>query len=278
MSYYRMRANRALGFNSYTFAQSSQRQQVAEKLDPRKWALTFIGAVVGVSEYKDSAWYRLTYLYVVVDRTDNGKYIKVRRVTRDGEFYGTVSNWGHASKYYRAFDSIQILKLENQIEQLKAKAEQAQAVADASVAAKLSQLSQNTVTRALVHAYSNDYCHETAVALISAGHKMPDVTLELEVTLPVSITLKGNDSYYALRELFGRTSGNVDGAKGLDLMNGRGADKISEAINEQVREGGISYYNSTVTHQDTSVDWKDPILRTVETREAMREVSSYGMD
>lgn len=273
-----MRATRPMGFNTYTFAQSSQRQQVAEKLNSAKWALSFLGAVVGVLDYKDSVWYKWSYLYVVVDRTDNGKYIKIRRVTRDGEFYGTHASWGHASKYYRAFDSMHILKLESQIETLKEQAEQAQAKADQSVNAKLSQLSQNTVTRALVHAYSNDYCHETAVALISAGHKMPDVTLELEVTIPVSITLRGNDSYYALRELFGRTSGEVDGAKGLDLMNGRGADKVAEQINNVVREQGINIYNSTVTHQDTAVDWKDPILRTVPERDAMREVSSYGMD
>lgn len=254
------------------YSRAENRKSVSRKMDPRQWALSFVGCIVALTEYKDSvrgSWYYLYGAAVVLDWAGNGKYIKVASVDKAGNVSKHWA-WANASRYYRAYDTLQILQLERQLSELQAQIDSTKAEAEAVAKQQLSVLSQNTVTRALVHAYDNDYCHETAVALISAGHKMPDVTLSFEVTLAVSVTLEGNDSYYPLRNLFGSTRGEVQGARGLSLGD---HEVVNDAIREAIAEA--STYGMQVEHTDTEVDWKAPILRMTDQYEAAREITRY---
>lgn len=269
--YYRMHRP-AMPWGFVPFHSKPNMAIVSRKINPRNWALSFVGCILALTEYKDNDSYRLYNAVVVKDWASNGKYVKVSRIDQySGEPYSHTF-WINSSLYYRFADSVQVFQLELKLKRMQEQVEQAKAEAEGVAKQQLSVLSQNTVTRALVHAYDNDYCHETAVALITAGHKMPDVTLSFEVTVPVTITLRGNDSYYPLRTLFGMTRGEVNGAKGLDIGS---HDKVQSAIREQLVSGDISLYNANISHEDTDVTWKDPILRQVSNMDAVREVSTY---
>ncbi len=267
MSYYRMRPA-TIGQTTVPFARATNRRAVASKMDPRNWALSFVGCVIGANDYKDSPHYVVHGAMLVLKYAANGRYIKAIRLTETGGTWGGAV-WMNSRGYYRLYDSLDIFKLHARIRTLEASADNSRLQAEAKAAVDLSLLSQNTVTRALVHAASNEYCSETAVALISAGHKMPDVTLSFEVTAAVSVTLKGNDNYYVLRDLFGATAGDVQGAKGIDFGYER-REKLENLINEQLSNGGdISF-----EHTDTDVDWGTPIIRQLpSTSEALRQVN-----
>lgn len=72
---------------------------------------------------------------------------------------------------------------------------------------QLKALSINTVSSALKHADRNDYCSETAVALASAGHSLPELRIKGTVTLEIDFSSK---EYMTLRKLFGATDGRPD--------------------------------------------------------------------
>ena len=264
MTYYRMRANSVRGFERYSFKNNGKALRIAKRLDRSQWALAFIGAVVGAVDYKDghNKWYTASR---VVDIAGNGKYLKLKMLNHDGTDSSIKPRWAHSYLWYRATDTLREYVLERQLEELNGAVDNATVIAQRETAEKLSLLSQNTVTRALVHAYQNDYCSETAVALISAGHKMPDVTLDFEVTLSVSVTLDGNDNYYPLRELFGTTDGNVEGDSGNSHIEGH--DKVWELVSNEIANGDYDKYSSQLSHTGTSVDWGTPVLRMTQAYE-----------
>lgn len=270
--YYRMRPVRSHGFENYSYASDSRKQNVTRKMNPRNFALAFIGAVVVVNDYLNSPWYRKQNTYSVQGVAGNGRYLYLVRILDTGLLVPSRGHWQNASGFTRIAESHKEYALQCKLDAMQEQIDATTREAENVAKQQLSVLSQNTVTRALVHAYDNDYCHETAVALISAGHKMPDVTLSFEVTLPVTVTLNGNDSYYPLRTLFGMTRGEVQDARGLDIGS---HDKVQAAITEQLQSGEFSLYSANITHESTDVEWKAPILRQVDTREAMREVSTY---
>lgn len=250
------------------YVRAFARKLSSRRIDPRQWALTFAGAVIGLIDYKDAD--DPTYgAALVLDVASNGKYLRVQRLTSEGGLWGKAY-WMHSCLYYRLADSLAEFKLRAEIVRLqalvKATERQAESVRDDA----LGILSQNTVTKALVHAYDNDYCHETAVALISAGHKMPDVELVFNVSMTVSVSLPGNSSYYALRKLFGATRGDVDGASGVDFDD-ESRSRIDEMIREQLQNGEIE--PEEIEHVSTSVDWHAPILRMTDAYTAAREIS-----
>lgn len=269
--YYRMRPAR-IPMALVPFNRASDRQGVARKMNPRNFALAFIGAVVVLNDYLTSAWYRKQNTYSVQNTAGNGRYLFLVRILDTGLLVPSRGHWVNASNFTRVAESHKEYALQCKLEEMQKQMDATTREADNVAKQQLSVLSQNTVTRALVHAYDNDYCHETAVALISAGHKMPDVTLSFEVTVPVTVTLQGNDSYYPLRTLFGLTRGEVQDARGLDIGQ---RDEVQNAIREQLMSGDVSLYSANITHEGTDVDWKAPILRQVDTRDAMREVSTY---
>lgn len=269
--FYRMRPAQ-IPFALIPFARSESRQGVARKMNPRNYALAFVGAVLVMNEYLNSPYYRKQNTYSVQRVAGNGRYLYLVRILDTGLLVPSRGHWVNASGYTRIAESHKEYALQCQLQAMQEKVDAAHREADNVAKQQLSVLSQNTVTRALVHAYDNDYCHETAVALISAGHKMPDVTLSFEVTLPVTVTLQGNDSYYPLRTLFGMTRGDVQDARGLAIGE---RDEVQKAIREQIMSGDVSLYSANITHEGTDVEWKNPILRQVDTHDAMREVSTY---
>lgn len=269
--YYRMRPAQ-IPFALIPFARSEARQGVARKMNPRNFALAFVGAVLVMNEYLNSPWYRKQNTYSVQRVAGNGRYLYLVRILDTGLLVPSRGHWVNASGYTRIAESHKEYELQCKLQAMQEKVDAATREAENVAKQQLSVLSQNTVTRALVHAYDNDYCHETAVALISAGHKMPDVTLSFEVTVPVTVTLKGNDSYYPLRTLFGMTRGEVQDARGLAIGE---RDEVQQAIREQLMSGDVSLYSANITHEGTDVEWKNPILRQVDSHEAMREVSTY---
>lgn len=94
----------------------------------------------------------------------------------------------------------------------------------AEVQESLMILSRNTVTRALKHADSNDYCSETAVALTSAGHQLPELVVKGTITIDIDVRSK---EYMLLRKLFGR--GNSDMSNVSEVLQkhwGQLADRI----------------------------------------------------
>ncbi len=253
--YSRMRGNTAHA-SEVPFARATARKNVARKMDRSNWALAFTGAVLALVDYVDNASYKWERACKVLEV--QGRYARVIRLTEMGEW--GAAHWINTTGWYRACDTVREYRLERTVIMLQKTAENATYVAERGTADKLSLLSQNTVTRALVHAYQNDYCSETAVALISAGHKMPDVTLDFEVTVSVSVTLDGNENYYPLRELFGSTGGEVEGASHNSHIERH--DKVRELIEEQISSGELDIYGG-ITHTGTSVDWGTPVLRQV---------------
>lgn len=276
MTFYR-RMNAAIPMGRMSqYSRSTARQRIADRMNPRLWALSFVGAVLAKTDYKQS--HNPFYAAVVVtDIAGNGRYVKVQTLSDDGTpgmFF--KPKWVLSNAYYRAFDSLELFKLDLQIRALKDQLTAASTLVDRQREADLSLLSRNTVTRALVHASSNDYCSETAVALISAGHKMPDVTLSLRVTFDVTVELDGNDNYYPLRALFGATHGEVDGASGIDAVER--SDKVRNAVMEQIQSGDVYIGYDDVTHTGTEVTWHAPLLRPVANNVAYNMVNHDGSD
>jgi hypothetical protein len=185
----------------------------------------------------------------------------------DGAYYGRTV-WVFANLYYRMADNVNEYNLLRKVSELEAQLKANQSVIEAEQRQKLRTLSQHTVTRALVHAHDNDYCQETAVALISAGHKMPDVTLNLQVTIDVAVTLEGKSNYYPLRKLFGETRGEVDGAYGIRAVEQ--SDTVYNLIHGQLSSADFSL--DSVSHTGTDVEWHDPVLRLMDSYEAQREL------
>lgn len=260
MSYRRMRPAYARGALTVNFANNYSARAVAKKMDRSQWALVFIGAVIGLTEYKESNWYRLANVALVVDYTNNGHYLKVKLLDRYTGAVGISERWVNASAYYRMYDSLAEYKLALQVEELTKKVEAAERSQRIQSQQDTAALSQNTVTRALVHADDHDYCTETIVALVSSGHKMPQVSLTFEVTAEVTITLDGADAndYYAVRRLFGSTRGDVQNATDVDF----GYDH-RERIEDRVREALCeSDYDVTNTrHTGTDVEFPAPVIR-----------------
>lgn len=249
--YYRMSPAIPAG-NYIPYVRATSRQRVTKRLDPANWVVASIGVVLGIVEYRDTV--SKHYGAVVVEAVSaTGRYIKVCRlnITSDGVTTWGVAKWAFAAGYYRIADSLNEFALVRRIAELEAGIESAKALARIEGQRDVNTLSQATVTRALVHAADNDYCAETAVALISAGHKMPNVTLEIEVTMRGSITLEGKRNYYPLRRLFGATRGEVQGASGLDLST------LESAIQENVSEFSVD----SITHLDTDIEWHAPTIR-----------------
>lgn len=268
MSYRRLRRTEPTGYYP-RYATATTRRSVAAKMDRANFALAFVGAVLALKDYADSGVYKWERACKVLSVSENGKYAKVVRLLESGEPWGKPI-WVNTYRYYRATDTMQEYILHRQIESMTRSRDAEVKAVENKNASDLSLLSQNTVTRALVHAYQNDYCSETAVALISAGHKMPDVTLEFEVTLAVSVTLDGNSNYYPLRELFGHTGGEVEGASGISAIESH--EKVLELVANEIAEGDYNRWNMSPQHMGTSVDWGTPVLRQVSTYEASNQV------
>lgn len=114
-------------------------------------------------------------------------------------------------------------------------------------------LSRNTVTRALKHADSNNYCSETAVALTSAGHVMPEVRIKGTITIPVNVSSK---EYMLLRRMFGLANSDVSN---LDAVLKQHYSTIAENVRELPKIGKLPA-GATMDLQ-TEVVWKSPKLR-----------------
>lgn len=278
MSYSPMRANphaRITPFSAYgtyiaRWADATSRQRVASRMDATKWATVWLGAVVGVLANRDSDYYRYSRVGLVVAVAGNGKYLQLSYL--DGAYSGRTV-WVFANLYYRLADNANEYSLQRRITELESEVSRHKAIVDAEARRNLRTLSQHTVTRALVHAHDNGYCSETAVALISAGHKLPDVRLSLRVTLDMDVTLIGKNSYYQLRKLFGATRGDVDGASGIREV------ELSDTVNNLIQEQLGEYHDiSSVEHVGTEVEWHDPILRLMEFHEAQDELGSSDDD
>jgi hypothetical protein len=275
MSYFPMRANQHALVRGYgywngimRYVDSTQRQRVASRINPASWAVVWLGAVVGKVDNRDSHYYRYYRVAQVVAIAGNGKYLQLSTLE------GGSTYWAHACLYYRMADNVNEYQLQRKVEELEAQLKQNTAEIEAQQRAKLRTLSANTVTRALVHAHDHDYCSETAMALISAGHKLPDVTLNLQVTVDVTVTLEGKRNYYPLRKLFGETRGEVDGAYGIHAVEH--SDTVYSMIQEQLSSGDINF--DTVTHTGTDVEWFDPALRLMNDSEARIAVEDQNND
>jgi hypothetical protein len=271
-----MRANphaRITPFSAYgtyiaRWADATTRQRVAIRMNPAEWATVWLGAVVGAVANRDNDYYRYYGVSQVVAIAGNGKYLQISHVDGNG-----LTKWVYSYLYYRMADNVSEYQLQRRVQELEAQLKQNNDAVEAVNRQKLRTLSQHTVTRALVHAHDNDYCQETAVALISAGHKMPDVTLNLQVTFNMSVTLEGKSNYYPLRKLFGETRGEVDGAYGIRAVEN--SDTVQNAIHEQFN----TYADiESVTHTGTEVEWHDPILRLMDSYEAQQELVDSNDD
>lgn len=247
MSYRRMQPATVRPLAQYS--RSFTRQRSVARMTPANWAIAAVGAILGVKDYANtiSEYYGAVVVRAVAG---NGRYVKVARIISDSEVSERTS-WHFAATYVALADTFKEYGLLRRIKQLELDAEDIERRATQAARADVNSLSRATVTRALVHAYDNDYCAETAVALISAGHKMPDVTLDVEVTVRGRITLEGKRNYYPLRRLFGKTRGDVDDASGLEL------DSIHDRIMEELGEFDIE----SVRHLGTEVEWHAPTIR-----------------
>jgi hypothetical protein len=214
-----------------------------------------IATVLGSVEYRTTDEFSPYAAAVVHDVSANGRYVKVARIYSDNTV-APVAHWAFSNLYYRLADSLSEFILLKRIAELEDSVSRATRVAQREAREDVNKLSVNTVTRALVHANDNDYCAETAVALISAGHKLPDITLQCEVTVSVSITLDGAHNYYALRHLFGATRGNVSGAKGLPIND---YPQVSDLVEAAMSEASID----SIRHTGTDVEWFAPTIRPV---------------
>lgn len=121
----------------------------------------------------------------------------------------------------------------------------------AEVQESLMILSRNTVTRALKHADSNDYCSETAVALTSAGHQLPELVVKGTITIDIDVRSK---EYMLLRKLFGR--GNSDMSNVSEVLQKHWtqlADRIPGMPNRLPEGAKLDLA--------AEIEWKQPKLR-----------------
>lgn len=260
MRYSRMYPVSIFSLTPAAWGRSSQRQRVVKRMNPENWVVASIGVIIAVTEYAAS-YNPFVGAVIVEDVSPNGRYVKVRTVAVDTDgnspdVFGARSVWRFAAAYTRIADSVAEYKLVRKVRELESKLETAQAIAKQEAREDILKLSRNTVTRALVHAYDNDYCAETAVALISAGHKLPDLWVDVEVTYRGRIQLEGKRSYYPLRKIFGATRGEVNGASGMDIGD---YAPVADAIAEAIAGGDMS--QTRVSHLDTRVEWHEPIIR-----------------
>jgi hypothetical protein len=279
MSYRPMRANshaRITPFSAYgtyiaRWADATTRQRVASRMNPAEFATVWLGAIVGLVANRASDYYRYSRVGQVVAIAGNGKYLQVAYLS-DSPYAGRTV-WVFANLYYRIADNANEYALVRKVAELESEVFRYKATVDAEARRNLRTLSQHTVTRALVHAHDNGYCSETAVALISAGHKLPDVTLSLQVTFNVDVSLEGKSSYYQLRKLFGETRGEVDGAYGIRAV------EVSDTVQNAIHEQFNTYADiESVTHTGTQVEWHDPVLRLMEFHEAQDELGDSNED
>ncbi|ALY10161.1 hypothetical protein RINGS_86 [Arthrobacter phage Rings] len=127
----------------------------------------------------------------------------------------------------------------------------------------LKKLSINTVSSALKHADRNDYCSETAVALASAGHSLPELRVKGTITLEVDFTSK---DYMLLRKLFGATDGRPDEALARMFTKDATADDKRIYSNLQSRSNGalpdMGQHSKVKESALTSeLVWKAPRIR-----------------
>lgn len=123
------------------------------------------------------------------------------------------------------------------------------------VRAAIELLSRNTVTRALKHADSNNYCSETAVALTSAGHAMPEIRIKGTITIPVDFTSK---EYMFLRRAFGMADETVSNLDAIIKDNYRA---IAENSGNKLPVSNMP--DGTIMDLKSEVLWKTPKLRPV---------------
>ena len=129
----------------------------------------------------------------------------------------------------------------------------------------LKELSKITVSKALKHADANNYCSETAVALASAGHSLPELRVKGTITLNVDVSTK---EYMVLRKLMGATEGNADEA--VAKMFGDPENNIPANMSLYKRLAGhsngalpeIGQFGNGATFDLTSeLVWKAPRIR-----------------
>jgi hypothetical protein len=120
----------------------------------------------------------------------------------------------------------------------------------------LNLLSRNTVTRALKHADSNDYCKETAVALTSAGHTMPEIRVKGTITIEVDFSTK---EYMFLRKAFGLANENVDNLDAVLKQNYRRLSSESRGALPDMTPN-----EKTKFDLHAEVEWKTPKLRPLQ--------------
>jgi hypothetical protein len=208
---------------------------------------------------------RYTIARVVVEQ--RGQYLKLQYLEEH------VTYWAHCALYEFVAVDQREYEFQQQIKQLEYERDQAISKAELQTKRELVELSQNTVTRALVHAHDNGYCSETAVALISAGHKLPDVDLSVSFNVSMSVHLEGNKSYYLLRELFGRTKGDLSTVGSvIDSLGYDAADKLDDMIRQQLDTSDISINTLRVSRANAT--FHQPVLRTVDTTQANLEYES----
>ena len=127
---------------------------------------------------------------------------------------------------------------------------------------QLKALSINTVSSALKHADRNDYCSETAVALASAGHSLPELRIKGTVTLEIDFSSK---EYMTLRKLFGATDGRPDGVLSRMFTESATADDRHIYKTLQARSNGKlpDMGNGSVKSSELSAElvWKAPRIR-----------------
>lgn len=122
---------------------------------------------------------------------------------------------------------------------------------DEATRAALMQLSRTTVTQALKHADSNDYCSETAVALVSAGHVMPELRVKGRIIIDMDVTTK---EYMILRRLAGASNSDLSNISEVLVKNWtRFSEKLPGAP-RNLPEGAQVELEATM-------DWKAPKLR-----------------
>lgn len=193
-----------------------------------------------------------------------GQYAKLERVHP----YLETSVWQRMERITRVPDSEMFRAMRSVERAYTYKAEQIKADAEHKATADAKALSQNTVTRALVHAADNGYCNETVIALVSAGHKMPEGTVTLRVTVDIPVEIDGKEDYYIMRSLFGATRGNLDKIIGSGIPStDSGYETLESKLGEKL--GSIGAEVNWQTWQNARIEGIDiqfpaPVIRPIE--------------
>jgi hypothetical protein len=207
-----------------------------------------------------------------------GSYVKVQRV----HAYSDTTQWvradrvlpvpnDHMGRAMRKVRQAVEYKVSAELEAAKRKA------ADDTYA-----LSRNTVTRALVHAADNGYCNETVIALVSAGHKMPEATATIRVTVDIPIEVDGKEDYYIMRSLFGATRGDFSKIVGSSIPStDSGYETLESKLGEKLGQIGAdvdwrTWQNATITELD--VRFPMPVIRPIEDVQTAPAAHYQGRD